>query len=136
MGGNVASNTPSRTVSLFESTSWVGPPPVVAAAGSRRLGEPAEPGSDRGEGAHKAARPQQLAPRPPTRAQKSIEPLLLHFVHVQRPVCRPSIERPVFDVLAEHPGSLLIAAAEQAAAVIMVRRRVALALMITLMRQG
>ena len=51
-------------------------------AGSRRLGEPAEPGSDRGEGSHIAAGLQQLAPRPPARAQKAIEPLLLDLVHV------------------------------------------------------
>ena len=105
-------------------------------AGPRRLGELAEPGSDGGERAHEAARPQQLAPRPPACAQKAIEPLLLHFVHVQQPVCRPPIERAVLDVLADDAGALLVAAAEQAAAIVMVRRRVALALLIVLMRNG
>src|SRR5438132_14394242 len=34
IGGNVASNTPSRTVSLFEGTTWTRPlPPGVPAAG-------------------------------------------------------------------------------------------------------
>jgi hypothetical protein len=105
-------------------------------AGPRRLGEPAEPGSDGGERAHEAARPQQLAPRPSACAQKAIEPLLLDFVHVQQSVCRPPIERAVFDVLADDAGALLVAAAEQAAAIVMVRRRVALALMIVPMRHG
>src|SRR5260370_39601170 len=105
-------------------------------AGSRRLSEFADPGSDRGERAHKAARPQQLAPCPPACAQKTIEPLLLHFAHMQQPVCRPSIERAVLDVLAEHPGALLVAATEQAAAMGMVRPRLALALLIVLMRHG
>jgi hypothetical protein len=45
-------------------------------AGSRRLGEPAEPSSDGGEHTHKAARPQQLPPCPPACAQKPIQPLL------------------------------------------------------------
>ena|SRR5260370_23852242 len=105
-------------------------------AGSRRLSEFAEPGSDRGERAHEAARPQQLAPCPPACTQKAIEPLLLHFVHVQQPVCRPFIERAVLDVLADDPGALLVAAAEQGAAMVMVRRRLALALLIVLMRHS
>jgi hypothetical protein len=32
MGGKFASNTPSRTVFLFESTTWMGPPPLLVAA--------------------------------------------------------------------------------------------------------
>jgi hypothetical protein len=86
MGGKFASNTPSRTVFLFESTTWMGPPPLLVAAagiaGPRRLGEPTEPGSDGGERAHETARPQQLTPRPPACAKKTIEPHLVHFVHV------------------------------------------------------
>jgi hypothetical protein len=72
----------------------------------------------------------------PACAQKAIEPLLLHFVHVQQPVCRPRIERAVLDVLADDPGALLVAAAEQAAAIVRVRRSIALASMIVLMRHG
>jgi hypothetical protein len=68
-----------------------------------------------------------LTPRPPAFAQKAIEPLPLHFVHVQQPVCRPPIERAVLDVLADDAGALLVAAAEQSAAVVMMRRRLALA---------
>ena len=105
-------------------------------AAARRLSELAEPGPDRCERAHEAARPQQLAPRPPACAQKAIEPLLLDLVHVQQSVCRPFIECAGLDVLAEHPGALLVAAAEQTAAVVIVRRRVALASRIMLMRHS
>ena len=105
-------------------------------AGPRRLGEPTEPGSDGGERAHETARPQQLTPRPPAGAQKTIELHLVHFVHMQQPVCRPPIERAVLDVFADDAGTLLVAAAKQAAAIVMVRRRVALAVMIVLMRHS
>jgi hypothetical protein len=133
MGGNVASNTSSRTVFLFETATRRRRGRI---AGSRRMGELAEPGSDGGERAHKAARPQQLATGLPARAQRTIEPLLLHFVHVQQPVRGPLVERTVLDVLADHPGALLVAAAEQAAAVVMMRRRVALAVKTVLMHHG
>jgi hypothetical protein len=55
---------------------------------------------------------------------------------VEQAVCRPLIESAVLDVLAEHPGALLVATAEQAAAFVMVRPRLALALMIMLMRHS
>src|SRR5205823_11733362 len=103
---------------------------------ARRLSELAEPGSDRCERAHEAARPQQLAPRPPTRAQKTIQPLLFDVVHVQEPIRRPLVERTSLDVLPNHPGALLVAAAEQPAAIVIVRRRIALALSIMLMRHA
>jgi len=50
---------------------------------------------------------------------------------VQQPVCRPPIERAVLDVRAEHPGALLVAAAEEIAAIVIVRWRPALGLIIS-----
>jgi len=89
------------------------------------MGELGEPGPDRRERAHKTARAQQLPPRPPARAQKTIEPLLLDLVHVEEPVRRPPVEGAVLDVLADDPGSLLVAAAKKAAAIVQMRRRTA-----------
>jgi len=82
-------------------------------AGARRVGELPEPGPDRRERAHEAARLQQLTPCPPAGAQKTVQPLLLHFVHVQEPIRRPLVEGAVLDVLAEDPGALLVAATEE-----------------------
>src|SRR5580692_3762587 len=92
-------------------------------AGARRVGELPEPGPDRRERAHEAARLQQLTPCPPAGAQKTVQPLLLHFVHVQEPIRRPLVEGAVLDILANDPGALLVAAAEEPAAIVMVCRR-------------
>ena len=105
-------------------------------AGARRLGELAEPRPDGRQRAHKAARTQQLAPCPAARAQETVQPPLLHLVHVQEPIRGPSIERAVLDVLADYPGALFVSAAEQTAAIVAMRRRVAFALMIMPMRHG
>jgi len=105
-------------------------------AGARRVGELAEPGPDRRERAHEAARLQQLTPCPPAGAQKTVQPLLLHFVHVQEPIRRPLVEGAVLDVLAENSGALLVAATEEPAAIVIMRRRLALAPIIMLVRHA
>src|ERR1700719_802969 len=88
-------------------------------AGSRRLDNLPEPGADRRERAHEAARPQQLAPRPAACGQKPVQPLLLHLVHVLEPIRRPLIDCTVLDVLAENSGALLVAATEEPAAIVL-----------------
>src|ERR1700731_4633124 len=105
-------------------------------AGARRVGELPEPGPNRRERPHEAARLQQLTPRPPAGAQKTVQPLLLHFVHVQEPIRRPLVERAVLDVLAKDPGALFVATTEQSAAIVIMRRPLALALIIMLVRHA
>src|SRR5580704_3809489 len=105
-------------------------------AGARRVGELPEPGPDRRERAHEAAPLQQLTPRSSAGAEKTIQPLLLHFVHVQEPIRRPLVEGAVLDVLAENSGALLVAAAEEPAAIVIMRRRLAVALIIMLVRHA
>jgi len=55
-------------------------------------------------------------------------------VHVQETIRCPFVERAVLDVLAHDAGTLLVAATEKPAAVVAVRRRLAPALMIRLVR--
>src|SRR5262249_46041998 len=106
----------------------------VAAAG--RLGKPAEPWPDRRKRAHKAARPKQLTPRPATDGQKAVEPLLLHFVHVQQAVRRPLVKHAVLDVFAKDPRPFFVSTTKEAAAIVDMACRLALGPMIVLMRHG
>jgi hypothetical protein len=72
----------------------------------------------------------------PRAVRKAVEPLLVDFVHVQEAVRRPSVECAILDVLAEHPGALLIAATKEAAAIVAVSWCLALSLIIVLMRHS
>jgi hypothetical protein len=99
-----------------------------------RLGELAEPRSHRGKRAHEAARPQQMTAHARASAQIAVEPFLLDFIHVQQTILRPPVERGVLDIFADDPGASLVAAAKQPAALVEVRRRLALGLMIMLSR--
>jgi hypothetical protein len=53
---------------------------------------------------------------------------------MEKPVHRPLVERTVLDVFAEDAGALLVAAAEEPTASVLVRRRTALMLMLMPMR--
>src|SRR6201993_2102967 len=70
----------------------------VRAAITGRWSEPAEPWPHCRERAHEAAGPQQLAPCPPARSQKAIEPLLLQFVHVNEAIRGSFVEGAFLDV--------------------------------------
>src|SRR5713226_6068945 len=106
----------------------------IAAPG--RLSKFAKPRSDRRQRAHEAARPQQLPTCPSARGQKAVEPLLVDFVHVQEAVRRTSVKCAILDVLAEHPSALLIAATKEAAAIVAVSWRLALSLIIIVVRHS
>lgn len=102
------------------------------------MGEPVEPRPDRGERPHKAARPQQLAPPAAARGQVAVEVLLVDFVAMRQPIGGAPVEGPVRDVLAQDSGAVLVAAAEQIAAMmatrIIGRRPLAVGRMFMLMR--
>ena len=102
----------------------------------RRVREPGEPRPDRRERAHEAARPQQLPPHAAAGCQKAIEPLLVYLIPMQQTVGGPITEGGIFDVLADDPGALLVAAAKETAAVVMVRRTRAFGLVIAPMHHG
>src|SRR6516225_11371022 len=102
----------------------------------RRVSQFAEPRPDSGERAHEAARPQQLPAQAPARGQKAVQPLLRHFVHVHEAVRCPTVERAVLDVLTDDSGALFVAAAEKPAAVVTVRRGLALGLIIMPVHRG
>jgi hypothetical protein len=55
---------------------------------------------------------------------------------VQEAVRRPSVKCAILDVLAEHPGALLIAATKEAPAIVAVSWRLALSLIIVLARHS
>jgi hypothetical protein len=55
---------------------------------------------------------------------------------MQEPICGTLIEGAVLDVLANHAGALLVAAAKETAAIVVVRRRLPLARTIMLMRHS
>jgi len=98
---------------------------------ARNLGEP---GSDRGERAHEAARPQQFATRPAPGGQKAVEPFLVDLVPVQQTIRGALIERPVFDVFAQDAGTLFVAATEEIAAFMMLTSGVGLAIVVVFVR--
>ena len=95
--------------------------------GMRQLGE-SRP--DRSQGAHKARCPQQFAPLPAARRQIAVEPLLVDLVHMQQAVGGAPVIGAVLDVLADNPGALLVAAAEQIAAFVKMRPGVSIAPML------
>ena len=66
------------------------------------------------------------------RAQITIEPLLVDFVPVRQAVGALWRDGAILDVLADDPGALLVAAAEEVAAIVMVRSDMFLALVIML----
>jgi hypothetical protein len=80
----------------------------------------AEQRPDRRKHAQEAARAQQLPPLAPAGTQKLVEPLLVDLVHVQEAVGLALAKNVVFDVLANDAGAVLVTAAEQVAAVVMV----------------
>jgi hypothetical protein len=89
------------------------------AAGLREL---TEPRPHRRQHSHEAAGTQQLAAGAAASGQVTVQLLLVDFVHVQETVCRPRVESGIFNVFAEHPGALFIAASKQVSAVAMTGR--------------
>jgi len=102
----------------------------------RRVRELEKPRPDRRERTHKAARPQQLPPHAAAGGQKAIEPLLIYLIPMQQTVGGPITEGGIFDVLTDDPGALLVAAAKEIAAVVMVRQTRAFGPIIPPMRHG
>src|ERR1051325_10687712 len=103
--------------------------PGRSVGGTRQLGEGR---ADCGERAHETAGAQQLAAAPAARGQIGVEPLLIDLVHMEQPVGRALVIGAILDVLADHPGAFLVAAAEQTAALMQMRAVIVLVLLVVL----
>jgi hypothetical protein len=93
---------------------------LAAAAGirarGRGLGNPIEPWPGHRQHAHKAARAQKSPALLAAQIQIGADPLLIEFVHVQHSIGRLAVEGDLFDLLAQHAGTGLVAAAKKIAA--------------------
>src|SRR5262249_42857780 len=89
---------------------------VTHGGGMRKL---AEPRTNCGERAHKAAGLQQSATRAPTDSQIAVESFLMQFVHVQEAIGRTARGGRVFDVFTNNSCAFFFTAAEQIAAIMM-----------------
>ena len=125
MGGRLASYTPSRTVSLVEGTTCTrpsalgsahGPAPDSCACASLR-----EPRLDSGQHTHEAARLQELAAPAAARRQIAVKSSLIDLVHVEEAIGGAIVKGGVLDILADDTCSLLVAAAEEIGAGVMVK---------------
>jgi hypothetical protein len=83
----------------------------------RKFGEPR---FDRGERAHEAARLQELAAPAAAFRQIAVEGFLIDLVHMEEAIRGALVERGVLDVFPDDAGTLLIAATEEIATVMMV----------------
>jgi hypothetical protein len=102
----------------------------------RRLREVAEPRPDSSERAHETASPQQLAPQTAARSEETVEPLLVHLVHMQQTIGCFFAVSGVLDVLADDPDALFVAATKEIAAVVVARGRLVYRFMIVLVGHG
>ena len=82
--------------------------------------EPGEPRLDRGEHAHEAAGLKELAAPATAFRQIAVERFLIDLVHVEEAIGGAIIEGSVLDVLADNANALLVAAAEEISAGVMV----------------
>ncbi len=98
---------------------------VVALPSGRRV-HLSEPGPTAARAPIKLLVRSNCAAQLPAGGQKPIELLLVHLVPMQQPIGGPVVEGHVLDVLADDPGALLVAAAEEIAAIVIVRRGSAL----------
>src|SRR5439155_11849677 len=90
-------------------------------AGLLRPRQAREPWLDRGERTHEAACLQELAPPMAARRQITVESLLIYLVHVEEGIGGAIVERGILDVLADDARALLVAAAKEIGAGVMVR---------------
>jgi hypothetical protein len=91
--------------------------PSVGPLRPRKFGEPR---FDRGERAHEAARLQELAAPAAAFRQIAVEGFLIDLVHMEEAIRGALVERGVLDVFPDDAGTLLIAATEEIATVMMV----------------
>src|SRR5260370_2178880 len=83
--------------------------------------QPREPWLDRGERTHEAAGLQELAAPMAARRQIAVESLLINLVHMVEGIGGAIVEGGILDVLADDARALLVAAAEEIGAGVMVR---------------
>src|ERR1700739_265361 len=88
-------------------------------AGLLRPAQPREPWLDRGERTHEAACLQELAAPMAARRQIAIESLLIDLVHMEEGIAGAIVEGGILDVLADDAYALLVAAAEEIGAGVM-----------------
>jgi len=93
---------------------------LAGIAAARRSSKPPEPWPNRRQRAHKAARAQQLTPRPAACGQKTIKPILLDLIPVQQAVHHPFVGHGLFDVLADDTRAFFVTATKKPAAVVAV----------------
>jgi hypothetical protein len=83
--------------------------------------QPREPRLDRGERTHEAACLQELAAPMAARRQIAVESFLIDLVHMEEGIAGTIVEGGILDVLADDARTLLVAAAEEIGAGLMVR---------------
>src|SRR5262245_59007542 len=83
--------------------------------------QPREPWLGRGQRTHEAACLQELAAPMAARRQIAVESLLMDLVHMEEAVGGATVEGGILDVLADDARALLVAAAEEIGAGLMVR---------------
>jgi hypothetical protein len=102
--------------------------------GRLRLRELSKPWLYRSQQSHETAGAHQIAARAAARAQIGVQSFLVDFVCVQQTVRGSLLVCRVLDVLTQNAGSLLVAAAEQVAAFVMVMQR--LGCLVMVLRHG
>jgi hypothetical protein len=79
-----------------------------------------EPRSHSGKHSHETTGLQQLSAELPAGTQVVVELFLIHLIHVQQTVCGLPVEGRILYIFPDNAGSLLLAATEEASAVMMV----------------
>jgi hypothetical protein len=90
-------------------------------AGLLRPRQPRELWLDRGERTHEAACLQELAAPMAARRQIAVESLLIDLVHMEESIAGAIVEGGILHVLADDARALLVAAAEEIGADVMIR---------------
>src|SRR5215472_14969810 len=90
--------------------------PRASVFGPRESGEPR---LGRSERSHETACYQELAAITATHREVAVKSLLINFVHVKQAIRGALIESSILDVLADDARTLLVAAAKEIAAVVM-----------------
>src|SRR5262249_52133430 len=91
--------------------------PRAGLFGARKSGEPRLDGS---ESPHEAACYQELSAIAAAHREVAVKSLLIEFVHMEQAIRGALIEGGILDVLADDPCTLLVAAAKEIEAIVVV----------------
>ena len=98
-------------------SEWLAAGTRAGLFGARKSGEP---WLDRGKCPHEAACYQELSAITAAHREIAIKSFLIDFIHVEQAIGGALIEGGILDVLADDPRTLLVAAAEEIAAIVVV----------------